>query len=70
MMREIVYSETRGGVFEPAPTRAQKRQAKRVIEERKKKRQRIIEAVGFGLLVLLCAAIYGAELWAIKFHMH
>ena len=70
MMREIVYSETKSGVYEPVATRAQKRQAKRSIEERKQKRESIICAIGFVLLALVCMAIYGAELWAIKFHVH
>lgn len=68
MVQEIIYSQTRNGVFEPVPTRAQKRQAKRAIEERKKKRQKIINALGFLLLGLFGLALMCADLWATKFY--
>lgn len=64
MGREIVYSETRSGVFEPVLTRAQKRQAKREQEARAKK----IEGVwGIALLVFIVisyATIFAVDIFA------
>jgi hypothetical protein len=44
MAQEIVYSETTPGVFEPMPSPARKRHAKRKLNAQKKRRRKAAEA--------------------------
>ena len=67
-MKEIVYSETSAGLFEPAPTRAQKRKAKQAAETRSERMQGILLMV---LIVSSYAAVIGLNLaapfiWPVK----
>jgi hypothetical protein len=55
--KEIVYEETASGVFAPAPTRAQKRAAKREAELKAKKREEWVEIVGATLLILVVTGV-------------
>lgn len=61
MAREIVFEETAAGIFAPAPTRSQKRAAKRDAELRRKTRQERIELALMLALFALCAGVY---IWA------
>lgn len=63
-MREIVYSETAKGVFEPAPTRAQKRQAKLAREKRAEKIDTAWGALGIALAVIVYAAAFILNVFA------
>jgi len=58
-MREIVYSETRRGIFEPKLTRAEKREA----ERRKKERSERIQAVLLCLFIGSVWVMAYAALW-------
>lgn len=53
-MNEIVYTETQRGLFEPVPTRAQKRRTKAEAESRKRRRDEWLAALGFVLLFIAC----------------
>ncbi len=59
-MREITYSETMPGVFEPEPSRAQKRRAKREREDLERKRKSRWEMIGGVLLMMFVVIGYGA----------
>lgn len=53
-MREISYYEAKPGVFEPAPTRAQKRKA----EKARAARAERVQALLLGILLAVCFAAY------------
>ena len=59
MGREIVYSEARPGVFEPAPSPYQRRKAKRQAAAKAERRSERLNAIGmvavFGVMFALIA---------------
>jgi uncharacterized membrane protein len=61
MIKEILYRETMTGVFEPAPTRAQKRKAKHQQQERASKLDKALGILLFAVVVLGYAAIFAAN---------
>jgi hypothetical protein len=65
-MREIVYSETRCGVFEPVPTRSAKRaETLRLKKQKEHRRERIENVLGIiGLGAVICLIVFGAWLEA------
>ncbi len=63
-MKEIVYLESAAGVFEPAPTRADKRRTKLASEQRAKRIETVQGAIGLGFLGIGYAAIFALFVFA------
>jgi hypothetical protein len=57
--KEISYVETRPGLFEPAPTRAQLRRKKQETEKRRQNREEYY-LLFLGALMVICCAALGA----------
>jgi hypothetical protein len=63
-MREIVYQEAAKGVFEPTPTRAQKRQAKLAKEKRAERIDTALSIVAAGFIAIGCIAFFSMSIFA------
>lgn len=57
--KEILYIQGRGGVFEPAPSRAQLRKQKLTAERRKQNREELTLVI-LGALAVVALALFGA----------
>lgn len=64
-MREIIYEETRQGLMEPRPTRAQRRRQREAEKQAKLKRQKQIERIEGTAVSLLVAALFAYVLYSI-----
>lgn len=60
-MREIVYSQTSTGTFEPAPTRAQARQAKADARLKRERRGELVSSIVMAILIVLGLAGYAVS---------
>lgn len=63
--KEILQVQDANGVFVPAPTRAQKRQAKRASDDRKRRRKDRWEMVAG---ILLLPALFAFFFWVGTWH--
>lgn len=64
-MREIIYEQTREGLMEPRPTRAQQRRQREAERQAKLKRQKRIEFIQAMAVSLLVAALFAYVLYSI-----